>query len=122
MKRIVKLTGAKLRLRGIGSGYLEGASQKESSEPLQLCISCTNPEGYQTAVKQVEDLLSGIYDDYRQFCQDHGRACPELSIKLSENQLVYSSRTPGVGEIAGPAQNSRSSSPRISSCIPRGRR
>lgn len=101
MKRIVKLTGAKLRLRGIGSGYLEGASQKESSEPLQLCISCTSPEGYQTAVKQVEDLLSGVYDDYRQFCQDHGKACPDLSIKLSENQLVYSSRAPGVGEAAG---------------------
>lgn len=101
MKRIVKLTGAKLRLRGVGSGYLEGASQKESSEPLQLCISCTSPEGYQTAVKQLEELLSGIYDDFRQFCQDHGRACPELSIKLSENQLVYSSRTPGVGEATG---------------------
>lgn len=101
MKRIVKMTGAKLRLRGVGSGYLEGAAQKESSEPLQLCVSCTSPDGYQTAVRQVEDLLKAIYDEYRQYCQDHDQECPELSIKISENQLLYSSRggygTAGVG-------------------------
>merc|ERR1719218_229125 len=52
MKRIVKQTEAKLRLRGMGSGYFEGSGNKESSEPLQLCISCTNGEHYKMAVKQ----------------------------------------------------------------------
>merc|ERR1719163_2687639 len=33
MKKIVRQTDAKLRLRGVGSGYFEGAGQKESPEP-----------------------------------------------------------------------------------------
>merc|ERR1719421_2539561 len=57
MKRIVRQTEAKLRLRGMGSGYFEGAGQKESSEPLQLCVSCTSCEGYKSAVRQVDELL-----------------------------------------------------------------
>mmetsp|Transcript_29989 Transcript_29989/g.80022 ORF Transcript_29989/g.80022 Transcript_29989/m.80022 type:complete len:414 (-) Transcript_29989:116-1357(-) len=95
MKRIVRHTQAKLRLRGLGSGYYEGAGQKESSEPLQLCVSCTNAEGYNTAVRQVEDLLKRIYEEYRIVCRETGRQVPYLQINLSENQLVYSSRAPG---------------------------
>jgi len=78
MKRIVRQTDAKLRLRGVGSGYFEGASQRESSEPLQLCVSCTTAEGYQTAVREVEELLEHVYDDYRQQCRDTGKPEPEL--------------------------------------------
>lgn len=92
MKRIVRQTEAKLRLRGVGSGYFEGTGQKESSEPLQLCISCTSQEGYRIAVKNVEDLLHRVYSEYKQFCADHGRASPDLQINFTENQLVYNSR------------------------------
>mmetsp|Transcript_103279 Transcript_103279/g.245991 ORF Transcript_103279/g.245991 Transcript_103279/m.245991 type:complete len:440 (+) Transcript_103279:130-1449(+) len=94
MKRIVKQTEAKLRLRGVGSGYFEGAGQKESSEPLQLCISCTSQDGYKTAVKGVEELLNRVYDEYRQFCRENGKPVPDLQINFTENQLVYSSRAP----------------------------
>jgi len=97
MKRIVKMSEAKLRLRGVGSGYFEGAGQKESMEPLQLCISCTSMDGYKTAVQQVEELLKRVYEEYRQFCRDNGQGIPDLQINLSENQLVYSSRTGGGG-------------------------
>eukprot|EP00448_Togula_jolla_P006207 CAMPEP_0170617660 /NCGR_PEP_ID=MMETSP0224-20130122/26539_1 /TAXON_ID=285029 /ORGANISM="Togula jolla, Strain CCCM 725" /LENGTH=462 /DNA_ID=CAMNT_0010943573 /DNA_START=49 /DNA_END=1437 /DNA_ORIENTATION=+ len=72
MKKIVKQTDAKLRLRGVGSGYLEGSSQKESSEPLQLCVSCMSSEGYHTAVALVEELLESVYQDYSAFCKEHG--------------------------------------------------
>ena len=41
MKRIVKNTEAKLRLRGVGSGYFEGAGQKDSS----LEQSCRGRDG-----------------------------------------------------------------------------
>lgn len=85
MKRIVRQTeappavaGAKLRLRGVGSGYFEGAGQRESAEPLQLCVSCTSSEGYRTAVKLVEELLETVYAEYRQFCRETGRTEPEL--------------------------------------------
>lgn len=96
MKRIVKQTEAKLRLRGVGSGYFEGAGQKESSEPLQLCVSCTSENGYKVAVHQAEELLKRVYDEYKQFCRDNGRPVPDLQVNLSENQLVYSSRAPPV--------------------------
>merc|ERR1719460_1799890 len=62
MKRIVKQSEAKLRLRGQGSGYFEGAGQKESSEALQLCVSCTSLQGYNNAVKEVEELLKRTYE------------------------------------------------------------
>lgn len=100
MKRIVRQTEAKLRLRGMGSGYFEGAGQKESSEPLQLCVSCTSADGYKTAVRQVEELLKRVYDEYRQYCRDNGRPVPDLQINLSENQLVYSSRAPAASAAA----------------------
>mmetsp|Transcript_25403 Transcript_25403/g.46091 ORF Transcript_25403/g.46091 Transcript_25403/m.46091 type:complete len:463 (+) Transcript_25403:106-1494(+) len=97
MKRIVRQTEAKLRLRGVGSGYFEGAGQKESSEPLQLCISCTSQDGYKVAVKNVEDLLHRVYEEYKQFCRESGKEIPNLEINFTENQLVYNSRTPFVG-------------------------
>jgi hypothetical protein len=90
MKRIVRQTEAKLRLRGTGSGYFEGTGQKESAEPLQLCISCTNGDHYKIAVRQVEDLLKKVYEEYRAFCSEKGEPIPDLQINFSENQLVYS--------------------------------
>lgn len=78
MKRIVKQTEAKLRLRGVGSGYYEGAGQKESTEPLQLCVSCTSTSGYHTAVKMVEELLETVYNEYRSYCVEVGRTAPDL--------------------------------------------
>lgn len=99
MKKIVKTSDAKLRLRGIGSGYFEGGSQKESNEPLQLCVSCISPEGYTEAVKDVEELLMRVYDEYRKFCQETGKLIPELKINLSENQPAYSSRAQGTGSL-----------------------
>jgi len=100
MKRIVRQTEAKLRLRGVGSGYFEGAGQKESSEPLQLCISCTSQEGYKTAVKGVEELLNRVYEEYRQFCRENQKPVPDLQINFTENQLVYSSRATFTGGAA----------------------
>mmetsp|Transcript_13319 Transcript_13319/g.35721 ORF Transcript_13319/g.35721 Transcript_13319/m.35721 type:complete len:567 (+) Transcript_13319:218-1918(+) len=78
MKRIFKQTDAKLRLRGRGSGYFEGASQKESNEPLQLCVSCTSNEGYKLAVSLTEELLESVYAEYRAFCAEQGKPEPEL--------------------------------------------
>eukprot|EP00927_Polykrikos_kofoidii_P061877 TRINITY_DN56700_c0_g1_i1.p1 TRINITY_DN56700_c0_g1~~TRINITY_DN56700_c0_g1_i1.p1 ORF type:complete len:631 (+),score=127.01 TRINITY_DN56700_c0_g1_i1:40-1932(+) len=73
MKRIFGQTEAKLRLRGKGSGYFEGANQRESSEPLQLCISCTMPDGYRAAVTLAEELLEDVYAEYRVFCKERGK-------------------------------------------------
>jgi len=95
MKRIVRQTESKLRLRGVGSGYFEGAGQRESSEPLQLCVSCTSSDGYRTAARLVEELLETVYDDYRQFCRENNRPQPDL--RASPQLVSASGRGDGGG-------------------------
>ena len=73
MKRIVESCGStdndvKLRLRGQGSGFKEGPMNKESDDPLHLCISTKNPEKYVQACQLVEDLINGIFEEYKKFC------------------------------------------------------
>ena len=62
----------KLRLRGKGSGYKEGPQNKESDEPLHLCISAKNKEGMEKASECVNDLLNKIYEDYKKHCVKNG--------------------------------------------------
>ena len=89
MKRIVKTTDAKLRLRGRGSGYLEGAAKVESPEPLHLCISCVSQQGYKQAAQMVSDLMAQIYDDYRKFCKSKGQEVPaSLGVNIKEFPLI----------------------------------
>jgi len=108
MKRIVRQTEAKLRLRGVGSGYFEGAGQRESSEPLQLCVSCTSSDGYRTAVRLVEELLENVFNDYRQFCRENNR--PEADLHASPQLISTSGRGGGGG--GGAAESSgRAASP-----------
>lgn len=72
MKRIVETSGAKLRLRGKGSGYLEGPLKQESPEPLHLCVSCTTQKGYNDAVKAVTEIIEGVYVEYTRFRRSRG--------------------------------------------------
>ena len=58
----------KLRLRGRGSGYKEGPENKESDEPLHLCIIAKNQEEMNKACNLVDDLLNKIYQDYINYC------------------------------------------------------
>ena len=58
----------KLRLRGRGSGYKEGPQNKESDEPLHLCISAKNQEKKKKACAKVDDLLNKIYEEYKKYC------------------------------------------------------
>lgn len=89
MKRVVRNSGAKLRLRGKGSGFLEGHNQQESSEPLHLCISCREFDGYCHAVRLMEELLTGIYAEYTKFCQDTGKPAPQCCIQIREIPLLF---------------------------------
>ena len=61
----------KLRLRGRGSGYREGPDNKESDEPLHLCISAKNPEYMKKACLLVDALLDEIHKDYKAYCQEN---------------------------------------------------
>lgn len=88
MKEIVARTDAKLRLRGRGSGYLEGLSKTESPEPLHLCVSCTTRRGYVEAARLVSELLEKIYSEYRMFCQGRGVGVDaNLKVTIREHPL-----------------------------------
>jgi len=90
MKSIAENTGSKLRIRGRGSGFLEGPDQKEASnEPLMLCICASTREGSDNAVQDVESLLEYVHDQYRTFCQDRNLPVPRLSIVQNEQPALH---------------------------------
>ncbi|EZG56478.1 putative RRM domain and KH domain (SPAC30D11.14-like KH) protein [Gregarina niphandrodes] len=90
MKSVNQATGAKLRLRGRGSGYLEGLGKEEANEPLHLCISCTDEAGYRNARQRTELLLKTVYDEFDQWCLERGIKPPRLAIKAKELLCMHS--------------------------------
>ena len=102
MKEIVARTDAKLRLRGRGSGYLEGLTRQESPEPLHLCVSCTTRHGYAEAARLVAALLERIYAEYREYCACRGIPVrSDLKVTIREHPLG-SGPYPPIDIIDGP--------------------
>ncbi len=81
MKRIAGLTGAKLRLRGRGSKFIERLTGQESPDPLHLCVSCLSKEKFEKASDGVTDLLEVVAAEYAQWCREQGLERPSLIIK-----------------------------------------
>jgi len=82
VKAIAEETGAKLRLRGLGSKFLEGPEKRESSDPLMMCISASTETGYNTAVDTVQDILQHIYTEYHEFQANNGMSISPISIQM----------------------------------------
>ena len=82
--------GVKLRLRGKGSGYKEGPENKESDEPLHLCISSKTKEEMNKACFLVNQLLDKINEEYKVFCKKNGRKPKTEKIaRKMENQNIH---------------------------------
>jgi len=75
MKRIAQESGAKLRLRGRGSKFLEGPEQKESDDELMLCISSEDSVGFELAKSKASALIEDIHRHYISYCRKAGHHC-----------------------------------------------
>lgn len=84
MKRIAEATGARLRLRGRGSKFLEGPEHVESSDPLMLCVSVPDSNDYARAVSLVQEHLEQVYAEYRRFCARNNMPSPEVAVNMHE--------------------------------------
>jgi len=84
MKDIASRSGAKLRLRGQGSKFLEGPNQEESKDPLMLCVSATDQKSYQIVTDLVTELMERVYSEYREFCAKHRWPVPTLRVRMHE--------------------------------------
>jgi len=84
MKRIAEESGAKLRLRGRGSKFLEGLEQQESMDDLMLCVSGQDKAGFEHAKGLVSELLRNIYHSYDVFCQKAGKTPLALGVQVNE--------------------------------------
>lgn len=85
VKSINEATGARLRLRGKGSGFKEGYNNVEASDPLMLCVSADDAGSYERAVRMVREHLEDVHRQYREFCAGPGKLpAPELQINMHE--------------------------------------
>ena len=95
MKKIVEMCSkgmkgqmhdiVKLRLRGKGSGFKEGATQEESNEVLHLCVSSKYADKYKIACDEISKLILQVYKEYYNYCRNKGINTEILRLKKNES-------------------------------------
>lgn len=84
MRRIAEECNAKVRLRGIGSGFLEGTDGREANMPLQLNVRCNDYENYIKATDRVAVLLKDLYKHFRRYCRSKNSDVLDVKVNVEE--------------------------------------
>mmetsp|Transcript_10804 Transcript_10804/g.20978 ORF Transcript_10804/g.20978 Transcript_10804/m.20978 type:complete len:668 (+) Transcript_10804:105-2108(+) len=71
MRKIAESTGAKIRIRGRGSGHLEIDGQFEAPTPLMVAVTTDkmDEDGFRAAVAQTIEELKNVEIRFRHFCE-----------------------------------------------------
>eukprot|EP00418_Pyrodinium_bahamense_P071933 CAMPEP_0179096262 /NCGR_PEP_ID=MMETSP0796-20121207/44245_1 /TAXON_ID=73915 /ORGANISM="Pyrodinium bahamense, Strain pbaha01" /LENGTH=142 /DNA_ID=CAMNT_0020793979 /DNA_START=55 /DNA_END=481 /DNA_ORIENTATION=- len=71
MRRIAEVTGAKIRIRGRGSGHLEIDGKSEAPTPLMVAVTTDKVDeaGFRAAIEAVLKELRSTEQRFRAFCE-----------------------------------------------------
>ncbi|KAK2600159.1 hypothetical protein QQS21_005104 [Conoideocrella luteorostrata] len=67
VKHIQQETGCRVQIKGRGSGYLEGATNRESDEDMYLHVAGPDPSMVEKAKELCEDLIGNVKEQYEEF-------------------------------------------------------
>ncbi|QPG94587.1 hypothetical protein C2857_006441 [Epichloe festucae Fl1] len=67
VKHIQQETGCRVQIKGRGSGYLEGATNRESDEDMYLHVAGPDATNVEKAKELCEDLIANVKEQYEEF-------------------------------------------------------
>ncbi|KHO02013.1 KH domain protein [Metarhizium album ARSEF 1941] len=67
VKHIQQETGCRVQIKGRGSGYLEGATNRESDEEMYLHVAGPDPSMVEKGKELCEDLVANVKEQYEEF-------------------------------------------------------
>lgn len=84
IKRIAQISGAKLTVRGQGSGLSDASARSEADEPIAVCIWSAYTSSLEKAKYEVVELLGQLQEEYRTHCRRLKLPAPTLKIPPGE--------------------------------------
>ncbi|KAK0542947.1 hypothetical protein OC846_006356 [Tilletia horrida] len=64
VKFIQQETGAKVQIKGQGSGFIESDTQRESDEPMHIHLACPDEDALKEAKRLAEDLVDAVRTEH----------------------------------------------------------